>query len=324
MRLLLLGGPRFLGRAVLAEALARGHDVTTFNRSGTDASAWPEVESLRGDRDGGLEALEGRAFDAVVDTSGYVPRIVAAGAELLRDAVEHYVFVSSISVYASFASPVDETAPVAMLADPSSEDVQADYGALKARCETVVEAVFPGAATHVRAGLIVGPHDPTGRFTYWPHRIARGGQVLVPAPLDRQVQAVDVRDLGAWLVRCAEGHVAGTFNATCSFSFADVLSAARSITGVEVVLEAVEPAFLVEQGVGAWMELPVWVDEQQEDWRHFMDVATTRAHDAGLVPRPIAETVRGTLEHADPVEGVGLAPDRERELLAAWRARSRA
>lgn len=322
MRLLLLGGPRFLGRAVLAAALERGHDVTTFNRSGTDDAAWPGVESLRGDRDGGLEALHGRDFDAVVDTSGYVPRIVAAGAELLRDAVEHYVFVSSISVYASFASPVDESAPVAALADPTSEDVPADYGALKARCEEVVEAAFPGAATHVRAGLIVGPHDPTGRFTYWPHRVARGGDVLVPAPLDRQVQAVDVRDLGAWLVRCAEHRVAGTFNATCTFSFADALEAARSITGAELVIEAVDPGFLVEQGVGEWMELPVWVDERQEDWRHFMAVDTTLAREAGLVPRPLVETVRGALEHAAPVDGVGLAPDRERALLAAWRARS--
>jgi 2'-hydroxyisoflavone reductase len=322
VRLLLLGGPRFLGRAVLAEALARGHDVTTFNRSGTDDVAWPGVESLRGDRDGGLEALDGRSFDAVVDTSGYVPRIVAAGAELLRDAVEHYVFVSSISVYASFASPVDETASVAALADPTSEDVPTDYGALKARCEEVVETAFPGAATHVRAGLIVGPHDPTGRFTYWPHRVARGGEVLVPAPLDRQVQLVDVRDLGAWLVRCAERGTAGIFNATCTFSFADVLEAARSVTGADAVLRAVDPGFLVEQGVGEWMELPVWVDERQEDWRRFMDVDTSRAGEAGLVARPIVETVRGALEHADPVDGVGLAPDRERELLAAWRARS--
>ncbi|MGL6278598.1 MAG: epimerase, partial [Gaiella sp.] len=150
MRLLLLGGPRFLGHAVLDEALGRGHEVTTFNRSGTDPGDWPAVESLRGDRDGGLDALRGRVFDAVVDTSGFVPRIVDAGVGLLREAADHYVFVSSISVYASFAQRVDETATVLEPVDPDSEDVQADYGALKARCEQVVEAGFPGRATQVR------------------------------------------------------------------------------------------------------------------------------------------------------------------------------
>jgi 2'-hydroxyisoflavone reductase len=322
VRLLLLGGPRFLGRAVLTEALARGHHVTTFNRSGTDPAAWPGVESLRGDRDGGLAALDGRSFDAVVDTSGYVPRIVAAGVDLLREAAAHYVFVSSISAYASFARRVDESAPVAVLADATSEDVQADYGALKARCEQVVEDGFPGRATHVRAGLIVGPGDPTGRFTYWPHRIDRGGEVLVPGPLERQVQLVDVRDLGGWIVRCAEERVAGTFNATCTFRFADVLDAALAVTASGATLTPVDPGFLVDRGVGEWMELPLWLDERQEGWQRFMDVDAERARAVGLSPRPLAETVRGTLEHAVPVDDVGLAPAREAELLAAWHLRA--
>jgi 2'-hydroxyisoflavone reductase len=322
MRVLLLGGPRFLGRAVLDEALRRGHTVTTFNRSGTDAATWAGVESVRGDRDGGLDPLAGRTWDAVIDTSGYVPRIVGASADLLRDAAGHYVFVSSISVYASFAQVVDETAPVAQLADPGSEDVQADYGALKARCEERVEAAFPGRATHVRAGLIVGPFDPTGRFTYWPHRVARGGEVLVPAPLSRRVQLVDVRDLAAWMVGCAEHHTAGIFNATCTYSFADVLATAQSVSGAEASFTPVDPAFIVEHGVGEWMELPLWIDDRQEDWRHFMDVDASRAAAAGLAPRPLDATVRGALEQARVVDGVGLAPERERELLAAWHARS--
>ncbi|MGL6280380.1 MAG: epimerase, partial [Gaiella sp.] len=193
--------------------------------------------------------------------------------------------------------------------------------ALKARCEQVVEAGFAGRATQVRAGLIVGPRDPTGRFSYWPHRIARGGEVLVPGPLERQVQVVDVRDLGAWIVRCAEERLPGAFNATCAFRFADVLDAALAVTGADARLTAVDPGFLVEQGVGEWMELPVWIDERQEDWRSFMDVDTTRAELAGLRARPLVETVRGALEHAAPVDGVGLTPEREAELLAAWHAK---
>jgi 2'-hydroxyisoflavone reductase len=324
MRLLLLGGPRFLGRAVLGEALTRGHAVSTFNRSGTDTDTWVGVESLRGDRDGGLDVLAGRTWDAVIDTSGYVPRVVGASADRLRDAAGHYVFVSSISVYASFAEVVGETAPVAQLAEPRSEDVQADYGALKARCEERVEAAFPGRATHVRAGLIVGPFDPTGRFTYWPHRVARGGEVLVPAPLSRRVQLVDVRDLATWMVDCAERRTAGVFNATCTHAFAEVLATAQTVSGADASFTAVDPEFLVEHEVGEWMELPLWIADRQDDWRHFMDVDASRAAAAGLTARSLQETVRGALEEASTVDGVGLAPERERELLAAWHARTRA
>ena len=195
MRLLLLGGPKFLGRAVIDAALARGHEVTLFNRGTTGADLYPELERITGDRDGGLDGLRGREWDAVVDTSGYVPRIVRAGVELLAASVQHYVLVSSISVYASFAEVVDESAPLAELSEPGSESVERDYGALKALCEAAVEQSFPRRSTAVRAGLIVGPHDPTGRFTYWPHRIARGGDLLVPGPAWRQLQLVDVRDL---------------------------------------------------------------------------------------------------------------------------------
>ncbi len=188
-------------------ALERGHEVTLFNRGTTGAGLYPALERIVGDRDGGLDGLRGRDWDAVVDTSGYLPRVVGASARLLAGAAGHYVFVSSVSVYASFAAVVDESAALAELSTPGSEDVSADYGALKALCEREVEAVFEGRSTAVRAGLIVGPHDPTGRFTYWPHRIARGGDLLVPGPAWRPVQFVDVRDLAAWMVTAAEeGH----------------------------------------------------------------------------------------------------------------------
>ncbi len=247
--------------------------------------------------------------------------MVAAGAEALAGAVGHYVFVSSISVYASFAEVVDEHAPLAELSEPGSEDIGRDYGALKALCEEAVESAFPGRATSVRAGLIVGPHDPTGRFTYWPHRIARGGDVLVPGPAWRPLQLVDVRDLAAWIVGVAEQGLAGVFNATGPTTMGAIVDAARRVTGTTARAVEVDDAFLGDQGVDEWMELPLWVDTRQESWRRFLEVDVSRAVAAGLTFRPLDETVAGTLAEAETVDGVGLAPERERELLAAWWAR---
>jgi 2'-hydroxyisoflavone reductase len=321
MRILVLGGTKFLGRAAVEAALAGGHEVTLFNRGTTNPELFPEVEKLRGDRDGGLDALRGREWDAVVDPSGYVPRVVEQSVDLLRDAAGFYVFVSSISVYASFAEVVDEGSELAELSAPGSEDISADYGALKALCEREVETAFPGRSTAVRAGLIVGPHDPTGRFTYWPHRVARGGDVLVPGPAWRPVQLVDVRDLAAWIVTAAEERLSGAFNATGPSTMGAVLDAARRASGSTARAVEVDDAFLTGQGVGEWMELPLWIDPSNDDWRHFMEVDATRATAAGLTFRPLDETVAGALAEAALVEGVGLTPERETELLTAWWSR---
>ena len=321
MRLLLLGGPKFVGRAVIDVAVARGHEVTLFNRGTTGAGLYPELDRVVGDRDGGLEGLRGREWDAVVDTSGYLPRVVGQSAGLLADAVGHYVFVSSISVYASFAEVVDEGSELAELSAPGSEDISADYGALKALCEREVETAFPGRSTAVRAGLIVGPHDPTGRFTYWPHRVARGGDVLVPGPAWRPVQLVDVRDLAAWIVTAAEERLSGAFNATGPATMGAVLDAARRASGSTARAVEVDDAFLTGQGVGEWMELPLWIDPSNDEWRHFMEVDASRATAAGLTFRPLDETVAGALAEAALVEGVGLTPERETELLTAWWSR---
>jgi len=320
VKLLLLGGPKFLGRAVIDAALASGHEVTLFNRGTTGADLYPELERIVGDRDGGLEGLRGREWDAVVDTSGYLPRIVGQSTGLLAEAVGHYVFVSSISAYASLAEPVDEGSPLAELSAPGSEDIATDYGALKALCEREVEAAFPGRSTHVRAGLIVGPHDPTGRFTYWPHRVARGGDVLVPGPAWRPVQFVDVRDLAAWMVVAAEETLAGPFNATGPATMGAVLDAARRVSGSSARSVEVDDAFLTVQGVGEWMELPLWADAGGEA-RAIFSVDNGRAAAAGLAFRPLDDTVAGTLADAALVEGVGLTAEREAELLAAWWSR---
>ncbi|MCZ7589554.1 MAG: NAD-dependent epimerase/dehydratase family protein [Gaiella sp.] len=320
MRLLLLGGPRFLGRAVIDAALERNHAVTLFNRGTTGAGLYPELERIVGDRDGGLDGLRGREWDAVVDTSGYVPRLVGESARVLAGATGHYVFVSSISVYASLAEPVDEDSPLAELSAPGSDDVSTDYGALKALCEQEVEAFFPDRSTLVRAGLIVGPHDPTGRFTYWPHRVARGGDVLVPGPAWRPVQLVDVRDLAAWMVTAAEERLGGPFNATGPATMGAVIDAARRVSGSPARPVEVDDAFLAEHGVGEWLELPLWVDAGG-DTRGVFSADSSRATAAGLAFRPLDDTVAATLANAELVDGVGLEPEREAELLAAWWSR---
>ncbi len=316
MRLLLLGGTKFLGKHVAAAALTSGHEVTLFTRGETNPGLFPEAEHLRGDRDGDLGALEGREWDAVVDTSGYVPRVVAASAQLLAGAVERYVFVSSISVYADFAEPRTESSPLARLEEPTEEFRGPAYGALKALCEEEVERALPGRALLVRPGLIVGPDDPTDRFTYWPQRARRGGEVLAPTPPERPVQFIDVRDLAEWIVRMVEAGSTGPFNATGrpgEVTFGALLEAC----GAEQVTW-VDEAFLVEQEVGEWMELPLWIPAGDGEWRDFQLVDVSRALDAGLTFRPLAETIRDVPEWTATA---GLTPEREAELLAAWHAR---
>jgi 2'-hydroxyisoflavone reductase len=316
VRLLILGGTRFLGKHVAAAALASGHEVSLFTRGETNPGLFPEAEHLRGDRDGDLGALEGREWDVVVDTSGFVPRIVGASAELLAPAVGRYVFVSSISVYRDFAEPRSEGSPLATLDEPTEEYEGPAYGALKALCEAEVERAFPGRALLVRPGLIVGPDDPTDRFTYWPQRARRGGEILAPTPPERPVQFVDVRDLAGWIVRMAEGGETGVFNVTGppgEVTFEALLEAC----GAERVTW-VDEAFLVEREVGEWMELPLWISPADVEWRSFQLVDVSQALGAGLTFRPLAETVRGVPEWTGKA---GLAPEREAELLAAWHAR---
>jgi 2'-hydroxyisoflavone reductase len=319
VRLCVLGGTAFLGRALVDAALARGHEVTLFNRGRTNPGLFPEVERLVGDRDGDLRALDGRHWDAVIDTSGYVPRVVRASAETLSDSGV-YCFVSSISVYEDLSQKNDEDSALAELRRLSADEVTDEsYGPLKALCEEVVRATFEERAIVVRPGLIAGPHDPTGRFTYWPHRLARGGEVLAPAPAERLTQLIDVRDLGEWIVALCDQGVAGTFNATHpGVSWSDLVQACMSVTESDADITWVPDAFLLDYNVGSWMELPLWVPDPRVEALH-ADVS--RAVAAGLGFRPLAETVRGALEDAETSDGVGLTPERERKLLAEWHGR---
>ena len=319
MRLLVLGGTKFLGRAAVEAALARGHEVTLFNRGETNPELFPEAEKLRGDRSESLDGLRGREWDAVLDPSGYIPSIVRASAEALADSTAHYLFVSSVSVYASLAAPVDEESPVAELGDSPDDMLTEDYsnyGPLKALCEQVVADVFAERQASVRPGLIVGANDPTGRFTYWPHRVARGSEVLAPAPPEAQVQFIDAKDLGVWLVDLSERRAGGVYNATHpGRSWSEVLETCREVSGSDAVFEWVPADVLNEHEVGEWMELPLWISDPDAAAMHETDVS--RAVAAGLTFRPLEVTVRDTLENAATVEGVGLTPEREAELLAA-------
>src|SRR5579885_1733748 len=234
MKLLILGGTVFLGRHIVEAALARGHEITLFNRRQHNGELFPEVEKLRGDRNGDLSALEGRRWDAAIDTSGYFPRVVRASAQKLSGAVDHYTFISSISVYADFTQVgMDENAPVGTLKDESVEEITGEsYGPLKVLCEQAAEQAMPGRVLNIRPGLIVGPHDPSDRFTYWPRRLARGGDVLAPGRPERLVQLIDVRDLAEWNIRAAEARLTGLFNATGpsgELTMAQVIDACRNV-----------------------------------------------------------------------------------------------
>jgi 2'-hydroxyisoflavone reductase len=314
VRILVLGGTKFLGRAVVDLAVARGHELTLFNRGRTEPDLFPAVERLRGDRSGDLSALTGRRWEAVVDTSGFVPAVVRASAELLRDS-GRYVFVSSISVYAEKDTGATESSELAELGDASPDELAVDYsnyGALKALCEAEVERVFGERALVVRPGLIVGPHDPTGRFTYWARRLRRGGEILAPGPPERRVQFLDVRDLAAWIVDAVEGELGGVYNATN-----EGVPWGELLVGADVTW--VSDEFLRAQEVGEWMELPLWLGDP--DWAGVHSTDVSRAVAAGLRFRPLAETLAGAAT-APPVDGVGLTPEREAELLAAWRAQT--
>lgn len=329
MKLLILGGTRFLGRALVDEALALGYEVTLFNRGRSNPDLYPQLERLRGDRDGELDALRGRQWDVVVDTCGYVPRIVRQSAELLAGAVERYIFISSLSVH-PFPMPrgTDETGEVAVLDDPTQEEITNEtYGALKALCEEVVTEAMDGRALHVRAGLIVGPHDPTDRFTYWPVRLAEGGDILAPGDPDAPVQFIDVRDIARWTLASAEQGREGVFSVNGPgepLTMGRFLQQGLQATGAPGRLIWVDEAFLLEQKVAPWTELPLWVEAEDTAFNTF-SVAKALRH--GLTFRPLAQTVRDTVAWAktrgDGYEWVnGLRREREVELLDLWRGRS--
>lgn len=339
-RLLVLGGTRFLGPQIVKSALAAGWEVTLFNRGRSNPGLFPELEQLVGDRNESHDALKGGRWDAAVDTSGYIPHHVLEACQVLKDSVEHYVFVSTISVYADAPATegprlVDEEAPVGVVEPERMDEFQvfADvrkygmqyYGPLKALCEQAAESVLPGRVSNVRPGLIVGPEDETDRFTYWPVRVHEGGEVLAPGEREAGVQTIDVRDLGAFCFRLAAERAPGVMNAVGfrgTVTMQELLHGAKLVSGADCSFTWVPDEFLLEHGVGPWMELPLWIPGQRDTY------SNRRAFAAGMRLRPLGETIRDTLDwhlaergEAYAWRGAGLDRDKERAVLAAWHAR---
>lgn len=315
MKLLVLGGTLFVGRHLVEVALERGHDVTTFTRGRTNPQLFRGVQALRGDRDGDLTALRGQSWDAVVDTSGYLPRPVRATATLLAGAVDTYCFISSASVYATFSAmgAIEGDATHAP-AGASVSTVNAEtYGPLKVACEREVLTMFANSTLIIRPGVLVGPHDPSGRLAYWVTRVAEGGEMLAPGDPTHPLQLLDARDLAVWLVDLLEQRVSGTFNATGPdepLTMSALLETCAEVSGAEVRFVWAPDDFLLEHGVEPWADLPLWLPRDAVG--PMLDTRKARA--TGLRCRSFAETVRDVLRDQAVVSAPASGPARPRTM----------
>ena len=328
MKILVIGGTRFFGRAFTEQALSKGHDVTIFHRGQSDSEHFDGANRIIGDRHTDLEKLGDGSWDAVLDTCGFTPDAVTKAAEYLKDKVEHYVFVSSIYVYTE-STEANRTEDAELLqhpeGEPTDEMKMENYGSLKVLCEQAAEAVMPGKVTQVRPGLIVGPHDASNRFTYWQTRVAKGGDVLVPGDASCVAQIIDARDLAAFCLKVIEDKTIGVFHVTGPqepFPLKTIIETAKKVSGSDANFVYVDEDWLVENEVGPWMELPLWLPS--ESGQAMMNVDIQRALDAGLNIRPLEETIRDTLDWYDSINGdeqewaAGMKPEREAELLQKW------
>jgi 2'-hydroxyisoflavone reductase len=321
LRILVLGGTSFIGPHFVLAALARGHAVTLFNRGRTNPQLFqkkefPKVDKLVGDRDGKLDALKNRTWDVVVDNSGYLPRLVRDSATLLKGSVEHYIFTSTISVYADFrGARITEEDKVGRLKNPATEHISsATYGPLKAYCEDEVRKTYADAATIVRPGYIVGPGDRTDRWTYWPVRFAEGGEMLAPGTPGDPIQIIDARDLADWYVHIAENKVFGTFNAVgpaSPYTMSEMFAAFETVTKRGTRLVWVDDAFLRSEGA----TVPVWRPPHGPTMA-LHRVANEKAVEAKLRHRPVAHTAADTLKWWGT-----LSEPRRRTMRAGLRAR---
>ena len=321
LKILILGGTHFLGIHLTEELVSRGHDVTLFNR-GTREIDFP-VHKLQGDRDNHLEALQGHTWDAVIDTSGHLPRIVDQSAKMLASNATHYTFISTIGVYKDFkVLDMDEDHPLKTLVDPTTEEMSEEtYGALKALCEAKIQHYFPHRSLIIRSGLLVGPYDPTDRFTYWVRRIAKGGDILAPA--HQQTQFIDARDLAKWIVLMVERQATGIYNATGpSYDLEHVLQECQSVVHRQDPIIWVNEKFLIEQDIRDWIEIPLWLSTQR-CMPGFLKINSQKALEFGLHIRPLRETIAAVLKwdiaRKAPNLQAGLDAQKEAKLLAHWK-----
>jgi len=332
LKLLIMGGTGFLGPHIVEAARKRGHTLTLFNRGKTHPGLFPDIEQLHGDRKTDLSALADRKWDAVVDTSAYIPGDVTRSATLLAPNVREYLLISTISVYAKLDKPgMDESAPLATTNDPDAQKVSNEnYGALKVLCEKAAEAAMPGRVCTIRPGLIVGPGDSTDRFTYWPVRVARGGEVLAPGKRSDFVQFIDARDLADFVVSCLEHNTHGTFNADAqagTITIGALLDTCKKVSNSDAKFVWADAKFLEEQKIAPWSDMPVWVPADGDDAAAGR-ISSAKAKAAGLRYRPLTETVKDTLDwfRTEPPEHraklkSGLTAEREAAALKAWHER---
>jgi len=332
--ILILGGTGFIGPHMVREALRRGHSVTLFNRGRTNNTLFPDLETIKGDRAGDLEVLGNREWDAVVDNSGYMPQYVRNSARMLSPNAGHYIFISSISAYASFSHPNNEDSLLATMADEDAQEFSWEfYGALKARCERAAAEEFDAdRLTILRPTYICGPGDHTDRLTYWPVRTSKGGEMLWPGSPQHEIQIIDVRDLANFVVDCVEQRISGTYNTVTpvgSYTMGRTLEDCQAVTAADIDPVWVDDAFIesfesADDSRG--VSLPIW-HPQTGDIAHASSVSGERAVAAGLRNRPVRETVRDLMTWWDtlPEERIanarfGMTAEREAELIAAWKA----
>lgn len=327
LKILILGGTGFTGPHQVETALGRGHQVTLFNRGVSQPGLFPQVENLTGDREGDLSALKGRKWDAVIDNSGNVPRWVESAAAVLKGNVGQYMYVSSISAYADQSVVgLKETAPLQQITEAQAQELTANnYGGVKALCEAKTQAAFPQTSTIVRTGLIVGPGDPTDRFTYWPVRLHDGGTVLAPGKPTDPIQCIDARDLAQWMIAALEDKHYGIYNVTGPrqpLTIGDFLEGVKGTVNSDATLSWVPADFLQKKGITPWGDMPLWVPPGSEI-SGLTTIDISRALKAGLTFRPMALTVQDSLAwyRSEPGERqlkAGLTPAREASLLREW------
>jgi nucleoside-diphosphate-sugar epimerase len=343
MKILVIGGTAFLGRHLIEAALARQHTVTMFNRGKENPALYPTIEKVCGDRRENLDALKSGRWDAVIDTCGYRPCDVRASSKALADVVDHYTYISTVSVYADFSKPgISEADPAQSISGDdlkSAESIELKdplvaanygmaYGPMKALCEEAVEDAMQGRALTVRAGVIVGPYDYTDAFTYWAARVAQGEEVLAPGRPERQIQFIDARDISEWIIRMVEQRKAGVFNANGPekpLTMQAMLEECKAVTGSDARFNWVDEGFLLNSGVIPWFDLPLWVPEMNPALKGVMAINSDKAIAAGLAYRPLDKTIRDVVSWNRARQNghemrAGLKREREVELLRSWRA----